>query len=279
MAAPFEIILPGVEDEKYAAQIAQTCFNEIDRIESEISRWNPSSETGLVNALKKNESTTVSIDCFTCLQIGKKMYKATEGLFDITIGPLLHSWLTKDYKPRTPTEIELKRARAATGCHLLKLDPERIEVTVLADGMKIDLGGIGKGYALDMIAQKLREEFEIQHFLLNAGDSTVYAEGKDWQLGAGGQKIALDGQSLSGSSIMVKGQHIIDPRSGKPLNLKRERAWAIAPTAAASDALSTALMLMTPAQITACCTNNLGFGAKTRSVHKSDQTFGVWPSA
>ena len=278
MAAHFEILLPGVA-EKRGAQIAQVCFDEIDRIEAEISRWNPSSETGVINSLGQGESTMVSEHCFRCLHISAKMYRATAGLFDVTIGPLLRCWLTNEYQPRTPSDSELNKARSATGFDKLRLDSARQEVTVLTEGLQVDFGGIGKGYALDVVAKMLRADFDIHHFLLNAGDSTVYAEGKDWTTGAGGQKVTLDRRALSGSSITVKGNHFINPHSGKPVNMGLERAWALARTAAESDALSTSLMLMSNKQVRAFCEMQPSCGAKRRETNGSEAVFGAWPRA
>ena len=119
MAAPFEIILPDIEPQR-AAQISQVCFDEIDRIETEISRWNPSSDTGLINGLHKGQSTVVSIDCFECLAVAQRMHAATNGVFDVTIGPLLRGQGQSDVLPagreavlqRVPLIDELHRRSA-----------------------------------------------------------------------------------------------------------------------------------------------------------------------
>jgi thiamine biosynthesis lipoprotein len=276
MAAHFEIILPELDDRR-GAQVAQVCFDEIDRVEAEISRWNPSSETGVINALKKGGSTMVSDHCFNCLLVAREMYEATDKLFDVTIGPLLKCWLTKDYEPREPSPEEVAAARARTGFELLQLDAEQQRVLVKAEGVQVDFGGIGKGFALDVIANLLREDFDLKHFLLNAGDSTVYGVGPEWKIGAGGQKLLLDGHALSGSSLAAKGRHIIHPHTGKPVNNDLERAWSIAPLAAKSDALSTAFMIMSAKQVQQCCQRNKKFAGKRRKNNGQTNTFGTWP--
>ena len=131
------------------------------------------------------------------------------------------------------------------------LDEAEHTVRVLADGVCLDLGGIGKGFALDRMAALLRE-WEIASVLLCASTSTLLAldppPGEEgWAVEFGSdeapQRLHLANGAFGASGIAVKGSHIIDPRTGRPAE-GRFRAWAAAPTGAVADALSTAFMVM-----------------------------------
>ena len=124
---------------------------------------------------------------------------------------------------------------------------------------------MGKGYALDQCADLLAD-WKINHALLNAGDSTVLGIGaapgqSGWTVTAGNREthaIILQNNALSGSGFHVKGAHIINPRTMRPVPPRAERTWAMAPTAALSDALSTAFMLMQREEIDALCARHPG---------------------
>jgi len=147
--------------------------------------------------------------------------------------------------------------------HLLAIDDDRQSVTVLKAGVQVDLGGIGKGLALDRLAALLRER-EVQAALVHGGRSSVLAlgspPGKDgWDLAFREipdsklelPPLLLKDRGVSGSAQGPK-PHIMDPRTGQFVT-DRLGAWAAAPTAAESDALSTAFMMMTVEQIEAFC--------------------------
>jgi thiamine biosynthesis lipoprotein len=142
----------------------------------------------------------------------------------------------------------------------------------------LDLGAIGKGFALDLAASVLRD-WDVGSALLNAGGSTALAVGDEpWLVGAGGpwgaqvgrDAVRLANASLSGSGFEVKGLHIVDPRTG--LASQRHRAaWAMAPTGALSDAYSTAFLVMDTTAVEACCRNQPGLSALVVEPGPTDQ--------
>ncbi|MFN0076025.1 MAG: FAD:protein FMN transferase [Prosthecobacter sp.] len=260
MATTFDVIINHADaDETYASQAAQAVFQEIARLEDELSRFRASSDIYRLGQLKAGESILVGMAAWDCLSLAKAMHQETNGAFDITIGPLMSLFITSEGEPRQVSKEVLDQARQIIGSHRFDLDEDTMRVTVHASNMIFDLGAMGKGYALDQSADVL-QDWKIQNFVLNAGDSTILAigtpAGKDaWQLtlGDGVKKIALTNRALSGSGFAVKGAHIMNPRLFAPVPIRPQRSYALAPTAALSDALSTAFMVMEKDEITALC--------------------------
>ncbi len=260
MATVFEIMIvyPDVE---YAGQAARAAFEELDRIENELSRFISNSDVSRINNLASQQSTTVGLETFECLQQCSILYQQTSGAFDITIGTLLQCWINPDKSPRQPTPAEIQAALKCTGMHLVILNQSTHTVQLKNAPMMIDLGGYGKGYAVDCMAALLRE-WSIDAALIHSGGSTVLALNappkragwpvtiSDPQSGETIKRIDLTNRAVSGSGLK-KGRHIIDPRTGSPVE-KRSAAWSLANTAAQADALSTALMIMTPDETRRC---------------------------
>ncbi len=261
MATCFEVIIPDSDaDAAYASQASQAVFNEIDRLEDELSRYRPMSDVARIRQLKSGETTVIGLATLDCLALAKSVHQESCGAFDITIGPLMKLYRDETDAPRIPHHEEEAQALARVGLNLLELDEDTNSVKVNASHMIIDLGAVGKGYALDQCADVLAD-WKIANALLNAGDSTVIGIGaapdqSGWTVTAGNREkiaIVLQNNALSGSGFHVKGAHIINPRTMRPAPPKSDRTWALAPTAALSDALSTAFMLMTREEIDALC--------------------------
>ncbi len=269
MATRFEVIIPDTDaDETYASQVSQAVFNEIDRLEDELSRYRSLSDVARIRQLKAGESTVIGLAMLDCLSLAKSVHQETGGAFDITIGPLMKLYRDDTDAPRIPHHEEESQALARVGMNLLELDEDMNTVKVNASHIVLDLGAVGKGYALDQCADVLAD-WKIANALLNAGDSTVLGIGVapdqgGWTVTAGNREkvaIVLQNNALSGSGFHVKGAHIINPRTKRPVPPKSDRTWALAPTAALSDALSTAFMLMTREEIDALCTRHPGVQA------------------
>jgi len=262
MATVFEVIIIH-KDACYAQQAAWAAFDELDKLEQELSRFVENSDISRINNLAANHPLQIGPATFECLQLCDSLYVQTNGAFDITIGFLMDCWLSEDKTIRTPSREQLKQARQRTGLHLIQLDETEHTVQLLTSSVIIDLGGIGKGYAIDQMA-KLLGDWGIDTTLINAGCSSVLALGsppgsKGWPLTLSNpsnrkQTLAhlyLRDRAISGSGLQ-KGRHIIDPRMARPVEGK-SATWACAPTAATADALSTAFMVMSPNQIKQYC--------------------------
>ena len=250
MATHFEIVVCG-QDPEYARQAARAAFRETDHLEGLLSRYIESSDISRINGLRRGESTTISDETLDCLLIAADLCLATQGTFD----PAYASLRAPDLPPDAPP---------------FTLDPENHRLTSCADRLRLDLGAVGKGFALDRMAALLRE-WGITSALLNAGDSSALALGvppaddpAGWGVGLGEdesrREFPLLNASLSGSGTAVKGQHLIDPRTRQPAP-RRLRVWALAPTAAQADALSTAFFVMAERDIADLCQAHPGIGA------------------
>ena len=261
MATIFELLIVH-PDAVYAAQAAQDAFDELDKLERELSRFVENSDVSRINNAVAGQSLVLGEAAFDCLQLAARMSVETGGAFDVTVANLLNCWLDKDKKPRLPSPKELDFARKHTGIGLLNFDSQNHTVHVVSS-VQVDLGGIGKGFALDRIAGLLRD-WSIDTALVHGGFSTALA--LDSPQGTSGwpvtisypygnketlARLSLQNRALSGSGLQ-KGQHIIDPRGGCPVK-DTVAAWACAPDAATADALSTAFMVMSADQIQQYC--------------------------
>jgi thiamine biosynthesis lipoprotein len=240
MATVFEVHCAH-PDPRYARQAADAAFDLVDRLEQELSRFVGNSDVSRVNALGTGETTRVSPSTLGCLLVAQRMHEVTAGAFDVSLG---------------------------SGLPALELDPDAFTVHARRDGVRVDLGGIGKGYAVDRAAEVLAGDWGLEHVLVHGGFSSVLAlsapPGADgWPLTltapASGRPVArlsASHRALSASGTR-KGEHILDPRAGRPA--AGRAAWAALPRAgegmedagAVAEALSTAFMVLAEDEVAA----------------------------
>ena len=257
MATVYELYIVSA-DSGYASQAARAAFDLIDRLENELSRFIPNSDISRVSQLAAGEETQIGAAALECLVIARHMFELTGGRFDVSIG---------------------------TGLLSLEIDAEASIVRATRGGVRVDLGGIGKGYAVDLIGELL-DEWELGKALVHGGFSSVLAlEGPS---GAAGWPLTLSDpnrpsrvltrlnvhQAALGASGIRKKDHIVDPRTGVPVR-GRLASWAAVPrpatgsagdgprlaAAAVTDALTTALMMLSPEEIGELCKRSPGLEA------------------
>ncbi len=294
MATVFEVYIVE-EDERYARQGAQAAFAEVDRLELEMSRFIENSDIARLNSAVLGEMVEVGPDVFNCLSRAREMFDQTNGVFDISIGALCECWLNEDKTLRSPSGEEVAVARELTGLDYLRLDAESYSAEVLTEGVQLDLGGIGKGFAADRMAEILRE-WSLGQALVLAGASSVLSvsvpEGMSgWPIRLRNPakpseilaKFELKEGAISGSGEKL-GQHIIDPRNAEAGPITgRHAAWSMAPDAVAADALSTAFMVIQPGEISDYCLANpqsaaiiLPHVVNGQSASREVMSFGQW---
>lgn len=259
MASLFEIICMH-EDANYARQAANQAFDLLDRLEGDLSRFVENSDIARINSLPVGSVTRVSRNTMECLVLARLAIEDTYGAFDISLG---------------------------TGLRGLMLRPSAYEVQAKAAGICLDLGGIGKGYAVDRIAEVLMD-WGIDRALIHGGHSSVRAlqspEGQaGWPLQIGTPKACGESafnfsasQCVLSASGLQKGNHVLDPRSSKPSRL-RPAAWVMARSstfqstfcemgsmgasgdrvsespAALAEVFSTAFLMLNRREVDACC--------------------------
>jgi thiamine biosynthesis lipoprotein len=261
MATIFEVALPHGTPQALPA--IEAALDQVDLLEAQLSVYRPESEISAVNRLADRREVPVSPAVFDVLMRAAELSRATDGAFDITAGPLIKTWGFFFRNPRVPTADSLADARSRIGMYRVALDPLRRTVR-LAEGMEINLGSIGKGFALDQAASQLRRRFGVTSGLVHGGFSSAIAlgsmPGRDdgWLISIRHPiepkrtlaMVRLRNQGLATSAATYQfidhdGRrlgHILDPRTGWPAE-SLASATIIAPTATDADALATACFI------------------------------------
>src|SRR5262249_46118221 len=177
MATQFELALPfGTPD---ALAIAEAALNEIDRLEQQLTVYRETSEVSRLNRLASVAPVPVEEGLFELLALAARIQEETGGAYDITAGALIKAWGFYRGPRRIPAGEEIARALACVGMQHVALEPESRTVRYLRPGLDINLGSIGKGYALDRVADWLRQRCNLTAALLHGGRSSVYAMGAE----------------------------------------------------------------------------------------------------
>jgi FAD:protein FMN transferase len=260
MGTVYEIAAYDERPER-ASQAIDKAFAEIVRLDGVLSNFKPKSDLSRLNREAHFHAEKVPVDLYRVIEESVKYSKLSGGKFDITVAPLVDLWKAALRGERVPTREEQEKLRACVGYEkIVLIPPDKVEFH--SPCMRIDVGSIGKGYAVDRAVEILRAS-GIRNALVDAGQSTIYGLGAPpgqsaWEVHLRDPSGRVDPQvMLSENSVSTSEQtpasllgnetagHIIDPENGRPLETKYALS-IVAKTGTASDALSTTLLLVGP---------------------------------
>ncbi len=236
MGATFSIVLYG-DDQASMNQAIDAAFDEAHRLDELLSNYKPASEWSRLNREAAVHPVAVSPELFRLLSDCIDYSRASEGSFDLTVGPLMRAWGFSGGTHNVPSADELRRALDLVGYKHIQLDPQNQTVHFDRPGVEIDPGGVGKGYAVDRMIAILRAR-GFRNALLAASGSSIYGLGNPpeeprgwtidiadpWDHRNNTAQVFLKDISLSTSGAYEKSfriaghrySHIMDPRSGVP---------------------------------------------------------------
>lgn len=276
MACQFQLLF-NMHQYPQSGSATGDAFALIDELEDQMTVYRDQSEISQLNQNAFNQPVKIEHRLFELLQMARAIHDATDGAFDVTAGQLSKLWGFEQRSGKIPDPKAISDTLGNVGDAYITLDEKRHTVSFTAPGVKINLGGIGKGYAIDRTAALLRME-GIQDFAIHGGQSSVLCAGdnvtekkeeaRGWPIGLSHPVLPeirlatfhLKDQALGTSGSGRQGfyhhgkrfGHIIDPRTGWPAD-QFLSTTVISPSAALSDALATAFFVMPLEKIEAYC--------------------------
>lgn len=259
MATQFLIRIENEEDD-YAENAAIQCFQLLDELEAKLSRFVADSDISRINKMTTEDQLPLEMETWQVMKQAIQVQQWTSGTFDIGVAE--HMDIFRAAKQGILNEFEMNKAllqaqEARLGSSIY-LSPDSPLIYCIQQGMRFDLGGIGKGYALDQLA-RLLEELAVMTYSISAGDSTVMVRNDatskpywDYSISTATEqrKLKLSNIIVSASGTFHQGHHIFDPRTGKNSgNSEFDRIWVASENAAYSDAFSTGLFLLSVEEI------------------------------
>jgi thiamine biosynthesis lipoprotein len=261
MACRFEVTLE--ERDTASVEAAGRALDEADRIESLLTVFRETSELSRINREAAEGPVAADPEVFGLLQVCATLHAATGGAFDPTSTPLSRCWGFLRREGRVPSAAEIKAALALVGMDRVALDAATASIRFPAQGMALNLGAIGKGYAVDRMGRLLRRR-GVARALVSAGGSSVVAlggRGRGWPIDVRSPQVSRPriarvhlrhgalGTSGTGEQFVIadgaRYGHVLDPRTGWPSRGVLS-ATVVTGDAAAADALSTAFLIGGP---------------------------------
>lgn len=264
MGVEFEIVLYAADEPAARAAFA-AAFTRIAQLDEILSDYNVASELSKLSASAPTQAPIpLSQDLFTVLQSAQQLAADSDGAFDVTVGPLTKLWRRARRQKELPPDEQLKTAFAAVGHRGLQLDNERKTATLTKAAMRLDLGGIAKGYAADQALATITAR-GISCALVRASGDIAVADPPPgetgWKVGLAPLNpedppsvfVRLKQQAISTSGearqhLVVNGKrysHLIDPRTGEPLT-GRQTVTVIARRGIDADSLASAIAVLGP---------------------------------
>ena len=263
MGTIVEISIAGGEDKDLIKKAFEDAFEEMSRIDRKFSAYKEDSDVSRINRLKPGEWLVVDDETFRLIEESVEYSKFTDGAFDITVKPLVDLWGFFAHQGHVPSKEEIARALENVGSDKLILDKANKGIALARDGVKIDLGGIAKGYATDMAIASLSRG-GIRNAIVNSGGD-MYCMGRKsalelWRVGIQHPRkkgrliaeVSLEDAAINPSGdyenfFEVGGRrfcHIIDPRTGMPVGSVPSSATIIAGDSTRAQALAKVPMVL-----------------------------------
>lgn len=262
MGTSFHVRVPSASADLEQA-LSDLVRAELDAVDRAMSTWRTDSELSRLNRAPGNEPVALSTPTFELIERALALQEATEGAFDVTVGPLVEAW---GFGPEgvvtaVPSPAEIERLQALTGPGALVLDVDARTVTKASAEVRIDLSAIAKGYSVDRVAAALARNGH-DDFMVEVGGEVVTrgrpSAERPWRIGVenprGGIQRLL---SLTDAALASSGSyrsfyeldgrtvsHTIDPRSGRPVDHRAVAVSVLAEDCATADALATAMMVL-----------------------------------
>ena len=235
MGSTYSLVLYD-QDRNKMESAADDAFEEARRLDALLSNYRPESEWSKINREAASHPVAVSKELFDLLAVCAEYSRASEGAFDITVGPLMKVWGFYKDSGHLPAAAEVRTALDRVGYRNLILDASHQTVAFSKSGMDIDPGGVGKGYAVDKMVEILKKD-GIRTALVSGGGSSIYGLGAPpdelgWKIEIKNPSdkfqhvadVMLKNESLSTSGsyekfFVAEGKtwsHIMDPRTGFP---------------------------------------------------------------
>jgi thiamine biosynthesis lipoprotein len=267
----FARVVAVAKDSSVANSAVEAAFAELQNVDEVMSDYKSDSEISAVNRDAYKSPVKVSRPTFEVLQRAIYFSELSDGAFDITVGPLVDLWRQAAESNSVPAEAELQQARSKVGYKKLLLDVNEISVRFAVDGMRLDLGGIAKGYAIDKAIEAMRKEGALGGMVDIGGDIRCFGvptkgkthwliglqdpnEAEDW-LATGETSLVLkltdDAIATSGDYrrfVLIgaeKCSHLLDTKTGRG-SKGLSSVTIICRNAIDADALATAVSVMGP---------------------------------
>ncbi|MFA5239974.1 MAG: FAD:protein FMN transferase [Phycisphaerae bacterium] len=265
----FARVVAVAADSDTANGCIESAFAEIEKIDKTMSRYKSDSEVSELNRDGYGRAVKVSKSTYDVLQRSVEFSKLSGGAFDVTVGPLEELWHLAEEANSLPTDAELQQVRSRVGYDKLVLDANETSVRFAADGMRVDLGGIAKGYAVDKAVEAMKKGGALGGMVDIGGDIRCFGSppaGEEmWRVGLQDPDKAKEGfdagtpllvlnladaaVATSGNYrrfVVIKGKthsHIIDTKTGYSSE-ELTSVSVICPLAIDADALATAVTVM-----------------------------------
>ena len=253
----FEVAFPRL-DFPQGTEASLDALDEVERIERMLSVFRFDSQVHTINLTAHENPVRLDKELFDLIALCLRLAHETDGAIDITSGSLWKVWGFAKREGRIPLAEELDDARNRIGYQFLELDETKQTIRFKKPGIELNFGCVGKGFALDIAAEKLREQ-AVDRFLFSGGLSSMLVSGQDWRIGVAHplrpglrlRELALNDIAVSTSSSQKqffrhgghRYSHLIDPRTGQPAEGVIS-ATVLAPTATIAELLSTAFFVL-----------------------------------